>query len=186
MRGKGFTLIELIIVIAIMAAFMALVLPRFFNFNKSQDLQNEAESLKLALRTIQNNALSGVNKCTNARSSSWFIKILQRSSDNVIYYQTGELCSDATTVLLEPYYLTSDVSIDKVELKDCSTDLKTSSPQISYNNISGAVTYNHSFAGCPITTSSTQMAVTLKSTADPDHPLKLTIDSGGSLVISSI
>ena len=58
MRKRGFTLIELMVVISIIALLVGLSIAGYSNFNKTQTLQAAAKDLKNNLRLAQNKALA--------------------------------------------------------------------------------------------------------------------------------
>jgi len=60
-NDSGFTLIELIIVIAILSALMVVTIPNFFYFNKSSNLDNSAREFASVLKLAQNKTLSSEN-----------------------------------------------------------------------------------------------------------------------------
>lgn len=56
---KGFTLIELIIVVALIIMFSALILPVGFNFYQESTLKDQAKTLENSLRRAQAMAITG-------------------------------------------------------------------------------------------------------------------------------
>lgn len=57
-NSAGFTLVEIIIVIAILAILMAIIIPNFFSINKNSDLNNGATEFSTILKLAQNKTLS--------------------------------------------------------------------------------------------------------------------------------
>ena len=57
--SKGFTLLELLISISIIAIISAGVIPTFSGYIKNQNLKQAQEQLKSDLRSVQNRALTG-------------------------------------------------------------------------------------------------------------------------------
>jgi len=57
-RSSGFTLFEVVIVIAILAVLAAIVIPDFFPFKKNSDLDNGVQEFVSVLRLAQNKTLS--------------------------------------------------------------------------------------------------------------------------------
>jgi prepilin-type N-terminal cleavage/methylation domain-containing protein len=60
-NNSGFTLIELVIVIAIISVLIAIVIPNFFSFNKSSNLDNSVREFISVLKLAQNKTLSSEN-----------------------------------------------------------------------------------------------------------------------------
>ncbi len=61
-RKKGFTLIELVVVIAIMGVLASFLLPSFSELIKKQKLEQATEQVKNDLRVVQNRALTGTKQ----------------------------------------------------------------------------------------------------------------------------
>lgn len=55
----GFTLLELLLVVGIVAVIMGGIIPAFSNYMENQDLTQAQEQLKSDLRSIQNRAITG-------------------------------------------------------------------------------------------------------------------------------
>ena len=58
----GFTLIELLITTSIMALLVAVAVPSFQTFTRNQALRRGVEQVKTDLRTVQNRAVSGIDR----------------------------------------------------------------------------------------------------------------------------
>ena len=56
---KGYSIIELLVVVVIMGFLAALVIPSFSNFQQDQDLKLSAEEMKANIRLAQSRSLSG-------------------------------------------------------------------------------------------------------------------------------
>jgi len=65
-KSKGFTLLELIVSIAIFVFMTALLIAKFGNFNQSALLTNLAYDVAITLRTAQTFSISSVNANTGA------------------------------------------------------------------------------------------------------------------------
>jgi len=59
-NNKGFTFVELLIVVSLITLIVGASLPRFNSYIKTQNLKQAAEQIASDLRTAQNKALSGV------------------------------------------------------------------------------------------------------------------------------
>ncbi len=73
----GFTFVELLIVISLMAILGASVSAAFLSFEKRQRLTEAASVLKNTVRQAQNNALSGKSQCaaTNGGLVGWYVTL---------------------------------------------------------------------------------------------------------------
>ncbi len=56
---NGFTLIELMVVVGILALISGIMIPSFSNYTRNQSLKQAQENFKSDLRSIQNRALTG-------------------------------------------------------------------------------------------------------------------------------
>jgi len=63
-NAQGFTLVELMVVIALMGLLFNLGVARYIDFNRRQSVVAQGLKLKNNLRSIQQNALSGVKPAT--------------------------------------------------------------------------------------------------------------------------
>ena len=57
--SNGFTLVEIIVVVSIIAIISGGIVPSFFRYIDNQNLKQAKEQLKSDLRTVQNRALTG-------------------------------------------------------------------------------------------------------------------------------
>lgn len=94
--NKGFTLVEILLVVSIIAILSAFLIPGFSNYTKSQNVRQGMEILKSDLRTAQNKALTGVNSVSNG-ADYWGIKIPSDDASNYqFFYSTvNSSCADA-------------------------------------------------------------------------------------------
>lgn len=79
----GYTMIELIVVIAIMAILLTLAIPAFQQFNAPQEFKTASQLIKSDLRTLQNKAVSGVT--------------VNRGGQNIRVYWTVRILNNANT-----------------------------------------------------------------------------------------
>ena len=60
-RARGFTLVELLIAVSLIAILTGALIPSFSSYIQSQGLKQAQEQVKNDLRTTQNNAITGVD-----------------------------------------------------------------------------------------------------------------------------
>lgn len=73
-NSAGYSLIEVIVVVAIFATLLALAIPAYRRFNSHQELKNIASGVKDQIRAMQNKAINGVVP-TNSLRSKWFMRL---------------------------------------------------------------------------------------------------------------
>lgn len=95
-QNRGFTLVEILLVVSIIAVLSAFLIPGFSNYTESQSIKQGIEIVKSDLRTAQNKALTGVNSYS-ASADYWGIKIYSDAAENYrFFYSTqNSSCDDA-------------------------------------------------------------------------------------------
>lgn len=100
-KSKGFSLIELMIVVSLFGIAAALVTASYLNFEKNNRVKNAAATLKNDLRLVQNKALTGdkgpkgtvCNPTTGTRTlGGWYLKIQSGATQTA--YSFGGVCYD--------------------------------------------------------------------------------------------
>ncbi len=93
--SKGFTLIEILISVSILAILSAGIVPSFSGYIKNQNLKQAQEQLKSDLRSVQNRALTGSLSdlelgTPTKRVAYWGVRFTNNS--NIYYYfiSTGD------------------------------------------------------------------------------------------------
>jgi prepilin-type N-terminal cleavage/methylation domain-containing protein len=77
--NKGFTLIEILITIAILALVLGISIPNLRRFNQDQGLAEGVSNIVQVLRQAQSNTMSGI-RCSNGKpSSDWSIELMGTS-----------------------------------------------------------------------------------------------------------
>ena len=90
---KGFTLIEMLIAVSLIALLSGILIPSFTRYSASQNLRQAREKLKSDLRTAQNNAMTGANSTT---VDYWGIRFSPDSGTYALFRSTDT--SDCGTV----------------------------------------------------------------------------------------
>lgn len=123
---RGFSLIELLIVVAIFGLTVSLVTAAFVAFERNQKLRNGAQQLKSDLRQVQNNALSG-NKGSGSAVcpatstlGGWYLQISTDPTNgkNAKYTLSGDCRTGASdsSFASRTIFLPSGVSISSTSL----------------------------------------------------------------------
>jgi prepilin-type N-terminal cleavage/methylation domain-containing protein len=81
MQEKGFSIVELLISVTIIAIIAAMALPAFKNFSNSQVLKSITQQIKTDARSTHNKALNGILNRGGERSA-WILRI---SNDQSLY-----------------------------------------------------------------------------------------------------
>ncbi|MCX6783530.1 MAG: prepilin-type N-terminal cleavage/methylation domain-containing protein [candidate division WWE3 bacterium] len=94
----GFTLVELLIVIAVMVVIFAAIIPSFNNFTKSQYLEQATQQLINDLRSAQSKAQQGVS-VGGATAYCWFLLTGNTaSSAYTVGTSNAAVCTASNTV----------------------------------------------------------------------------------------
>lgn len=127
---KGFTIVELIVSIAIFAVMTALVIAKYGTFNQSTLLTNIAYDMALTIRTAQTYGLSvkSTSSSVNDFGSAYGIHFSNNSNNTFTFFAdtiTGSgLYKYNDGEAITKYTLTQGVTIDSIclgsELNDCT------------------------------------------------------------------
>lgn len=107
----GLTILELVVVIAIISLLGIISIPALRSFNNNQQLDNTVLDFKNALRSAQSKAASSIKCSDNKPSVKWVIRISSATQYQTIpYCDTGDgtIGTDPTTLTVN---LPSDITI---------------------------------------------------------------------------
>lgn len=119
MKNRGFTLIEIIIVIAVIAVLISIIVIPLSNFRQKQALQNSTNSIVSILNDARTKTLAGLN---NVPYSVYL------ENEKIILYSGTTYDSDASTN--ESYFFENPVT--------ASWNLNGGSNKISFNKLAGS------------------------------------------------
>lgn len=86
-NAQGFTLVELLMVVSIIAALSGFLIPGFSTYIDNQNVLQAQELLKNDLRTAQNRALTGVG--TAVGTSFWGIKVVGDNANDYLLFSSA-------------------------------------------------------------------------------------------------
>lgn len=188
---KGFTLLELLVVVAIVSILIVLSIPQFSKFNNSQAVQTSALELQTAVRTAQSNAGSGI-KCDSPPTTPSLDWQLLLSDDRG--YRVTSTCNPSGSAVNNTFLLSPNVKFSEVsmrgpdELCNESRAAYFTGYGVSYNNVSasaafkkpaGSVCNDVDFARV------TNMVISLRSANDSSVIRKVVIEKSGAVYIDS-
>jgi prepilin-type N-terminal cleavage/methylation domain-containing protein len=187
-KERGYSLIELIIVISIVVTIAAVSLPAYKQFTIPQALKNVSQQLKSDLRIVHNNAQNGVKNLGGNRVS-WVLRVIGGQS----YY---EISGCAKTELFSACKNSSH-NYQRKEIGKTFRIYPCTLPCTNYTAISGASLYfmpvdgtieiyNNVDTILPDVTGNMPMALTtisflIRSTEDTNKSSIITINSEGSI-----
>lgn len=187
-KSYGFTLVELLVAVAIIGIITVAILPQFSTFNKGQTLQNEAARLQTALRVAQNNATSGLKCNTTTGALSWKVYL------STYTYTTSSICggtisptpTGTSTSYTFPGITLSKIVISSITFDTCANNVIYQGASVVFSNISGQVSFET--VGCPANSlaSASKMTITLRSTDTNPYTYKdVVIERGGGIYVKS-
>ena len=192
LNSKGFTLVELLVVVAIISGLAGFFVPKFINYSEFRELQNAASDLQSAVRLAQNNAQTGVVCLGGISAKNWYLYFSGADTyrlETVCIGPTPEAGTPTPTPPVSTLYkFPAGVSIDIIELNSCAgIDLKDPGLKVIFSNISGVLSFEveGTNAGCGSSSFAKTLTVRLKSLSDPDNPLSVIIEKGGSVYVKA-
>lgn len=84
---QGFTLIELLVVVSLIAILTGFLVPGFNTYSENQSRTQAQEQVKSDLRSVQNNALSGVG--SDGTYTHWGIRFYDNAKNYSYFKATG-------------------------------------------------------------------------------------------------
>ena len=180
-KFNGFSLIEILIVIAILITVLLVVLPQFKSFGEQERLKNGALELESHLRSAQNLAQSGA-RCDSANQASfWVLRFLSGSQA-----QIKAACPLAETVVKS---LTLTIPVSKITLFPANCELGNGSTLsgtgIKFANISAKVDFdtNNLGSGCSLSQIASATRAELEVTLSLNSSKKVMIEKGGKIYV---
>lgn len=159
---RGFTLIELMVAVSIMALMSVFALVNIGSFRKDVELQSQATDLQNFLRLAQANATENV-KCNSVAGMSWAIQFQDSRHINLV-------CLNQSV----PFNLHSSIVIDRVAgSTNCQFPVT-----IEYMPLYGTVNFIQSQADSCINIGTQALSITLSNNSGCKV---ITVSKGGSI-----
>lgn len=166
MRPLGYTLVELLVVMAIMAIVGVFAFANFKDFSRDQIVSQASDQVKTLLRIAQNSATSST-VCEGEGGVSWAVNFLDSSRVQLVCGPDDKL--------------KRILNLDNAPIVGirCSAEGVSFDPplKINYAPLSGIVTFSANDASCVGTAS--QLFINLDNAASPGHIKSLTVSKGG-------
>lgn len=114
-KQKGFTLLEILVSIAIISLVSAVILPNLTSFNSGQQVKIVASELKNTLKNASSRSSSNI-KCSGTKASSaWVVTI----NNNPVSFNLRPICDDQSTPA--PFYQSALTQPPTIEASSCNT-----------------------------------------------------------------
>lgn len=182
-KKAGFTLVELLVVITILAGLVAATLPRLGEFQKTESLKNSALGLQSAFRLAQANASSGVKCNASEGSSKWSVQFI-KSADGTFSYLVSATCSSGAAGESKSSPLPAGVTIKEIGLDGCLIpQAAVDGVKVSFAALSAKADLKNS-SQCPATLNPAKMVITLQL-LDQSGEVKLVVEKGGAVYVNS-
>lgn len=181
----GFTLLELMLVIGIIAGLVALIVPKMNIFQKYQKLDDTAQQLQSHIRLAQNQASSGVKCLSGARAAKWSLVLLNTTS-----YKIVPECLDGTVKPTTTYSLplgTIIKSLDTVTvLGTCNVPTNFNGYSLTFDNITAETNFGiPPTSPCVPDSPIKSLSLSLTLPALPSEYTSVVVQKGGGVYIGN-
>lgn len=186
---RGFTLIELMVVIAIIAVLVVIAVPSYTQYNNNQTLNEAANQMQTVIRQAQNNAQTGtVCKISGgtSKATNWYVDISEDSSGTLplnTYYSFSPTCESGIQAAQQTTF-PKGVSITDILFRDSPTDTGCSplNAQVIFSNISSGITLldKAGAIGCP-DAANRYVEITLSLSGSGSRVI--TVEKGGAIYV---
>lgn len=182
---KGFTFVELLVVISIMAVMAVVSFARFATLKEEQTLKVAVNQLQSFVRTAQTNATTGV-KCSNVStdvSGTWFVEFRDSKNVDLGCYI---LEPDSPTLKKTLTFENNQPSLDSITGITGSNNCSTSFPgfviRVSFAPLNGKITFTdkNPAASSSCLDENSDLSINLKKASNIKS---LIISRGGSIEI---
>ena len=129
-KKRGFSLIELMIVVAVLVVISSIGVGSYINYNKSVEMNSFAQTMTFDLKQAQSNSMAGVD------GLKWGIHFVSGASDYYEVFSTPTDYSDGSKVIISTNYLPKSIYF--------SNPTEGNTKDIIFNKISGGITNSSS------------------------------------------
>ncbi|MDO8573518.1 MAG: prepilin-type N-terminal cleavage/methylation domain-containing protein [Candidatus Daviesbacteria bacterium] len=164
----GFTLVELLVVIAVMALISTVVLANYRSFGEDQKLKNAVLDIQSQLRSAQTNATTNI-KCKTKTADYWRISIFGQTDIRLRCIEFNPF----PNIVDKKLTLDPNIQIDSVSGNPAAFCPSVLSFDITFAPLTGKITLGS-------TTNCTSLTVTLKNTKT-GNTKSLVIEQGGRI-----
>ncbi len=187
---KGYSIIELLVVVVIMGFLAALVIPSFSNFQQDQDLKLSAEEMKANIRLAQSRSLSGSKGTTCDATDTllgWYFAIQSGAAQNT--YSIAGACRSVTNTVTPFNTELKSTKNSRVVISSVRIDGVAQPSQIFglFAPVNGRISYYPiNFASIPvIATQQVEITLTNNSISDPtDNTQRVIITRSGEVYVT--